>query len=125
MQDGAGVTIEHALQYGLEHSLRAWAILADDVPIAAVGDTLHGIGTGVPWMVTTVHVERHARGFLRASKAILAEMCQRHYTLVNLIDARNVVAIRWLEWLGFSIGEAVPAGVRQLPFRQFILERSK
>jgi len=124
MRDGAGVTIEQALQFGLKVSTKAWVIEADGLAIAAVGDAPHDVATGVPWMVTTVHVEAHSRGFLRATKSILLEMRQRYGCLLNLVDARNVVAIRWLEWLGFTVGPAVPAGVRGLPFHQFKLDRS-
>lgn len=119
----AGATIEQALQLGLEHSLRAWVIEHDGLPLAAAGDTMAGIGVGVPWMVTTDYVETHARGFLRASKALLQEMLQRHHMLVNYVDARNTAAIRWLLWLGVSMDEAAPYGVAGLPFRKFTLIR--
>lgn len=124
MLAGAGQSIADALQYGLDQSLRAWVIEAHGKPLAAVGDTIHGIGTGVPWMVTTEHIAADVRGFLRGSKAVLLEMLQRHQTLVNYVDARNVSAIRWLAWLGFTIDGAVPYGVQGLPFHKFHMIRS-
>lgn len=124
MLAGAGQSIADALQYGIDQSLRAWVIEAHGRPLAAVGDTMHGIGTGVPWMVTTDHVVRDARAFLRGSRAVLMEMLQRHQLLVNYVDARNVNAIRWLAWLGFTIGNAVPYGVQGLPFHKFHMIRS-
>lgn len=123
MLASSGASIEQALAYGLEQSLRVWVIEHDGLPLAAVGDTMAGIGIGVPWMVTTVHVERHARGFLRASKALLQEAMQRHYRLVNYVDDRNAAAIRWLRWLGFEMHPAAPYGVAGLPFRKFEMFR--
>ena len=123
MQACAGATIEQALQLGLEHSLRAWVIEADGVPLAAAGDTMAGIGVGVPWMVTTDHIEAHSCGFLRASRALMRDMLQRHYLLVNYVDARNAAAIRWLEWLGVTMAPAAPYGVAGLPFKKFTLSR--
>lgn len=74
-------------------------------------------------MVTTEHIGADVRGFLRGSKAVLLEMLQRHQVLVNYVDARNVSAIRWLAWLGFTIDSAVPYGVQGLPFHKFHMIR--
>lgn len=120
----AGCSIGEALSYGLQHSMRAWMIESDGAPLAAVGDSLASIGVGVPWMVTTTNISKNPRGFLRASRAILSDMLQRHAELRNYVDARNTDAIRWLGWLGFKMGEPVPYGVRRLPFRQFTIIRS-
>ena len=119
-----GAPVYSALSYGLQHSLRCWVIEHDGVPLAAVGDTLASIGVGVPWMVTTNNITLNPRGFLRASKAVLAEAMQRHAKLMNYVDARNTDAIRWLAWLGFTIGPAVPYGASRLPFHEFTLIRS-
>lgn len=123
MRDGAGVTVEQALQHGLDISDSCLVIMAGDLPLAALGDSRHDDRTGVPWLVSTVHIDLHARGFLRACKPLLADMLTRHQQLLNLIDARNTNAIRWLEWLGFRMSEPMPAGVRGLPFRLFTITR--
>jgi hypothetical protein len=119
-----GLGIDEALRQCLELSLRAWVIESNGKPLAAVGDTMAAIGVGVPWMVTTDHIAGDRRGFLRASRAIMTEMHQRHYQLVNYVDARNTDAIRWLSWLGATIGDPVPYGVYGLPFRKFTRERA-
>jgi len=118
-----GRPLVECLQQGAKTSLRAWVIEHDGVPLAAVGDTLAAIGVGIPWMVTTNHIEQNPRGFLRASKALLHEAMQRHCQLINYVDARNTLAIRWLEWLGFKMGPAVPYGVSRLPFHKFQITR--
>lgn len=121
----ASATVAECLCVGLGQGLRAWVIESDGLALAAVGDTIAGIGIGVPWMVTTDHIGTDPRGFLRASKAVLVEMFQRHHQLINYVDARNVAAIRWLAWLGFTIDEAVPYGVKGLPFRRFTMVRDR
>lgn len=123
MRDGAGVTVEQALQHGLELSSNCMVIMAGDLPLAALGDSRHDDDIGIPWLVSTVHIEQHARGFLRACRPLLADMLTRHQRLLNMIDTRNTAAIRWLEWLGFTMSEPMPAGVRGLPFRLFTMTR--
>lgn len=124
MRDGAGLGIGQALSIGLRESLRSWVIECDGMPMAAAGDTLGGIGVGVPWMVTTQHIVRNRKGFLCASRAVLDDALTRHFQLVNYVDARNNAAIRWLSWLGFSIDDPVPYGAQGLPFHKFHLFRS-
>jgi len=124
MLAGMGASVPMALSYGLQHSLRAWVIWHEGYPLAAVGDTLAAIGVGVPWMVTTNHIDKNPRGFLRASLAILRETMQRHNQLINYVDDRNVQAIRWLEWLGFTMDAPLPYGRHGLPFRKFSITRS-
>lgn len=124
MRDGSGLTIDQALRVGLSESLRSWVVEHDGNLLAAAGDTMAGIGVGVPWMVTTVHVDRAQKAFLRASRAIVAEGMQRHQCMINYVDARNLVAIKWLAWLGFEVSEAVPYGPSGLPFHKFSMFRS-
>lgn len=121
----SGLGIDQALHECCSGSLRAWVIEAGGNPLAAVGDTMAGIGVGVPWMITTDHIAADPRGFLRASRAVMAEMLQRHFQLINYVDARNAVAIRWLSWLGADIGDPVPYGVAGLPFRKFTKQREE
>lgn len=125
LMDGAGVTVERALRDGLDRSVRCALIMAGDLPLAAFGDVCHSPlgGVGIPWLVSTDHITKHARGFLRVCRPLVADMLTRHLVLINYVDDRNTAAIRWLEWLGFEMSEPMPAGVRGLPFRQFKLHR--
>lgn len=118
IRDGAGWSIAEALEYGLVRSERCQLMLFNAQPLAVVGDVRHE-NIGIPWMITTHHVDRHARAFLHSTREILAEMLDRHEALTNFIDARNTRAIRWLRWLGFEIAEPMPRGVAGLPFHQF------
>ena len=51
-------------------------------------------------------------------------MLREFPVLRNVVDARNTVSIRWLVWLGFTIGTPQPMGVRGLPFIPFANERA-
>lgn len=125
IEEGCGIGIRQALDDGLRMSVEPLLILGNGQPLAAFGEVSlnPGAGIGVPWLISTIHVERHARGFLRACRPLLQRMSERHPYLANQIDARNTVAIRWLQWLGFLVGEPVPHGPHQIPFRPFHLHR--
>lgn len=125
LEEGCGQSVASALTIGLRSSVKAHVICWDDVPLAAFGDVSHSpcAGIGIPWLISTNAIEHHPRQFLRACKPLLGFMRVRHPTLLNYVDARNTVAIRWLEWLGFTVGSATPYGPNQLLFRQFQLTR--
>jgi len=89
-------------------------------------ETIFGCGTidiinsiGAPWLLGSDAIERHYRHFLRGSIFWVRKMRAEYSLLRNTVDDRNEVAKRWLAWLGFEIGEAVPRGYEQLPFRTF------
>ena len=75
--------------------------------------------TGVPWLLTTDLVGKHAKPFLRRNKKVVAEMLVAYPFLRNYVDERNTVAIKWLKWLGFNVMPPVPFGVEGLPFHPF------
>ena len=70
----------------------------------------------VPWGVFTRAIDRHPlpflrfiRGWVRANVSMPA---------ANYIDARNLRGIEWFNWLGFSVGDPVPYGLNDEPFRE-------
>jgi len=79
--------------------------------------------TGIPWLLASSKLEKHARLFLRGSKLIVSEMRKNHSYLYNFVDVRNKHAIRWLKWLGFSILPAKPHGPRGFMFHKFEMKR--
>jgi hypothetical protein len=73
------------------------------------------------WLVGTDDLITHSTTFLRHSRQWLATMHEHYRLLYNVIDARNEVHLRWLEWLGFEFIQDVPRyGVER---RKFILFR--
>jgi len=77
---------------------------------------------GTVWLLGTDEIFTHAsRDFLRLSKEWLSEVSAPFESVGNLVDARNTVHIRWLEWLGFEfIGVQSEFGVEKRPFLEFI-----
>ena len=101
-----------ALEQGLRDSSHVWAGTADDVPFCLFGVAPLTLlsGTGVPWMLGTDSVKMHARAFLRHNRPVVETMRKPYRRLENWVDARNVLSIRWLRWLGFTIEKPEPIG---------------
>lgn len=110
-----------ALSSALRGSLQAWTGLIDGRVACMFGvmpESLMG-GSGYPWMLGSDLIERHQKLFLRRCLENVAMMAEQFGYLHNYVDDRNVKSIKWLQWLGFEIGEPVAHGVIGLPFRHF------
>lgn len=95
--------------------------LADGVPICMFGCQAPSLlsDVAVPWLLGSKDISKHGRRFLRESKVYFAEMTKKHGVLVNYVDVRHKVAVRWLAWLGFTLEPAYPHGPDKLPFHRF------
>lgn len=101
-------------------SLKAWTVFDAAEAGCVIGYWAPIVGqTACPWMITTDVVERHRIAFARNSRKVIAEMQKEYPRLVNYVDARHQVCIRWLRWLGFTIHEAEAFGPLGMPFHRF------
>lgn len=117
----SGRNPREVLVESVERSASAWAGLADGKLVCLFGCvplTLIGV-TGVPWLLGSDDVCAYSRAFLRRNRAYVAEMLAAFPILANVVDARNTVSVRWLRWLGFSMGSPAPMGLHGEPFIPF------
>lgn len=108
-----GLSPEENLRYGIDHGAVTVEIFGKVAGIAGVVD--HGDYL-VPWSVFTSEICRHPIAFLRECKRWLS---QYDKPMVNVIDARNDQAKRWLEWLGFTLSEPKSLGVNGELFHEY------
>jgi len=81
-------------------------------------------GTGSPWLLAATQLGSHYVAFIRLSKVYLEKQLDVFPHLVNFIDARNTLPVRWLKWLGFRFDpKPVPYGPYGMPFYRFELKR--
>lgn len=116
------VTPLEALERGIGASPgTCWAGFIDGEPVAIFGVTTASLlsGIGVPWMLGTDLIEKHQVTFLRHCRPIVARWREDFAVLINMVDARNTTAHRWLRWLRFELGEPQPHGPEGLPFIPF------
>ena len=123
----SGKPVEDVLPTGVRCSTHAWTGTIDGAPACIFGVVPASVmsGIGVPWMLGTDLVEEHATAFLKRNKRYVKQMLEAYKYLVNYVDDRNVKAIAWLKWLGFTVQEPQPFGVLGLPFRRFEMMRTE
>jgi hypothetical protein len=117
-----GVFPLDALLRGLDTSTLAVALEDDEgrsFAIYGVGP-LSQPGRGAPWMLGTDAIKDNWVWFLRNTPEMIRNAHSAYPHLYNLVDARNTVHIRWLEWAGFTFGRTVPFGPLGLPFHEFM-----
>lgn len=124
--EALGIPMLQALHDGLRNSAKASRIVVGGKVVAVFGDATYSLlgGVGIPWLISTTHVERYPRAFLAVCRPEVAEMLERHAELVNFVDVRNTVAIRWLRWLGFEFCEPEPYGPKGMMFQRFWMRRA-
>lgn len=80
-------------------------------------------GHGSMWLLSSQVVEEVPLLFLRRSREEVRKLLEVWPLLTNYVDARYTKALRWVEWLGFQIGDPVPFGVAGLPFHPISIRR--
>lgn len=90
-----------------------------------LGRRLTMLSTEAPvWMLATEHLKDHAAPFARHSIGVVQNFIERNSRIFNFVDERNVLAVKWLKWLGFVIMEPVQFGVKGERFHPFYMERT-
>ncbi len=80
---------------------------------------------GAIWMLATKFFDEHEMIFAKTCKSILNEIITKFKYIFNYVHAENLKSIKWLEWLGFDISEAVPLGVNGEIFHRFEMWNDK
>lgn len=114
-----------ALEKAMIRSTKLWTATVDDVPCLMFGVAPASVlgGLGVPWLLGTEDIHKVKRQFIRECRSYVGEMLNSYPKLVNMVDVRNEVSIRWLIWLGFELSPALPLGMEGELFHPFHLEK--
>lgn len=86
------------------NSVHTFAGLDDDIPIFMGGVMPAGLGAGHVWMLGAEGIARAKKFYLRATRAEVAYMSTMFPVLHTTVDDRYTRSLRWLDWLGFTIG---------------------
>ena len=106
----AGLSVEAAVGAVPAKALRLGGEL-----VCLFGAVTHPAAPGgaIPWMLCTSTLERvPRRAMADVSTRVVDEWRERFDFLSNIVHRRNRRAIRFVQWLGFTVG-AVPCGPGQ------------
>lgn len=107
-----------AVLYAARYSEMVRAGYIDDIPVCLIGYGAHSI-----WMLATPDVTRAPVALMKQSRALILEGLQQYDYLVNAVDARNTVTLKWLKRLGFVIMDATLMGVANIPFHRIFITK--
>jgi hypothetical protein len=122
--ESAGTAARHLLHQLWHNSpFRRAAFL--DGEIACVGGYVGSVLSteGEAWLFTTAVVERAPLSFVRGLQVMVAEMLETKTSLVSAVMAEYDRSIKLMEMIGFTVGEARPAGPNGVLFRELRMER--
>ena len=93
----------HALYTGVQYSYLPLTIMSDDDrPIMIMGVIPHGKKLGMIWLLSSPEIKNISIPFLRNCNGVLDLYLKAYPVLYNYIDARNLLHVKWLRWLGFN-----------------------
>ena len=92
----------HALYTGVQYSHLPLTVMEDDRPVMIMGVIPHGKKLGMIWLLSSPEIENISIPFLRNCRGVLDLYHKSFPVLYNYIDARNLVHLKWLRWLGFN-----------------------
>ena len=99
----AGVPANDGLVLGCQASEFVWVVKEDGDIIAVFGLWAQHSQWGMPWFLATDRVYVHKTKWLRLSKEWRDQLLKRRKYLTNYVSSAHTEAIRWLEWLGFTV----------------------
>lgn len=117
--EATGQSPVQALITSMNVSAMAWTVRYDGKIMAMWGvveiDQLGG--KAIAWLLTSPEVEKHPRAFVRISVEVIAVLRTRYKVLMNFVDARYGMALRWAKRMGFEIiPQPRHIGLRGEPF---------
>lgn len=60
----------------------------------------------IPWLLGVPNINKHTKGFIRASQAVLDSLLGVKYSyMCNYVHEKHETSIRYLKFLGFQFGE--------------------
>lgn len=117
-----GNTAACELQKAFEREGRKYAALApcgEIIALFGIAQTRGLSRIGSPWLIASDTIMQHKREFLKTSKAFFPQLREGYHILINMVDARNKLSIKWLGWLGFTVKNVKPYGPFDMPFHEF------
>lgn len=111
-----------AVELSIAHSAQCWSAEADGVLLCIFG--VAPVGTvlaprGAPWLLGTDAMQRRRRALVALTRPYIVHMLALYPHLANFVHARNTLAVRWLQRIGFTLHAAIALPGTGEPFHPF------
>lgn len=108
-----------SLKQGFKESKPCYTWMYKDKPAALLGCVPYSENAAAVWMLGTDDISNHKYSFMKTCVPFHKELV-RPYTLTgNMVDERNKVHVRFIEYLGYRFISRKLVGPYQLPFLEF------
>lgn len=119
----AGIAPFRALMLGYTTSTECFTIYEEETgrPVGMFGHRIveKNVCASI-WLLASTHLVQHKWKFLRESRRWLDHIHSQTPLLFNVVDQRNTLHLRWIEWLGFKFIRVIPDyGTEKRPFVEF------
>jgi hypothetical protein len=118
----SGLAPAQALTYSIEgNEANSFAAIevSTGLVIAMGGCAGHG-AVGIPWLLSADAALKYPAVIICEAREKVLEWSSKHHTLTNMVHDENIVSLRWLKHIGFTLGELYPEyGVGKGSFYQF------
>ena len=75
------------------------------------------------WCLATNEIKNTNKEFLRACRDFVNTLADKFGIMINWVAKENAVAIRWLKWCGFEVGEPKRHGLHGEIMRKVVKRR--
>ena len=124
LQASSGIPPDEAMLWSFLHSKPCMTMVARDGEVMGMWGVVPDGENGKIWMLGTERMSRlgqDKRVFLRKARAQLELLFNHYPVLFNVVDARNVVHVRWLRYMGFTFVAKHPEwGAERRLFYEFV-----
>lgn len=103
------------IRASINRSMEAYAAYVGNDLVCVFGVTPLRQGAA-PWMLSSIHVDKHAMTFWRCSKIAVKYFREFYPLLMNMVHCKYSQALRWVERLGFTLSPPEPFGPKKILF---------
>ena len=97
----------------------AYTVLRNGWPVGVGGIVEQDHGTAEGWLVGSDDMTSNWVEFAKGSLSFVRNVFDRYELVTNLVDVRNTVHLRWLEWFGCKFSPPIMVGKECRPFVRF------
>lgn len=113
IEEFSGERIEAAMRIAIYSDDRPWTGLIDGNPVCMFGCYPESLVTGsvFVWLLGSRALRNYPILLTKYAMPILRHLTQDYDEIITMVDRRNLIAVRFAEWLGFRDRDTIRPGL--------------